>query len=48
MPAEERVREREGGRDSHTDCVLIRVHLREAAEQSVAEVSERVTESCIT
>jgi len=53
MPAgererEERERERERKRDSHTGCVLIRVHLQEAAEQSVGEVSLRAKESCIS
>lgn len=41
-------RERERGRDSHTGCVLIRVHLQEAAEQSDGEVSLRAKESCIS
>lgn len=41
-------RERVRGRDSHTGCVLIRVHLQEAAEQSVGEVSLRAKESYIS
>ena len=44
----EREREREQERDSHTGCVLIRVHLQEAAEQSVGEVSLRAKESYIS
>lgn len=34
-------------RDSHTGYVLIRVHLQDAAEQSVTEVSLRAKESYI-
>lgn len=38
----------ERGIDSNTGCVLIWVHLREAVEQTVGEVSLRAKESCMS